>query len=91
MLLQNVSFETAAYSVLECDGSVSLEVTRRPAVGPLRVYYATRPGTATADEDYVSAKGTLEFQDGEITKDVRHPVTVFPLLVVAATTRHSAT
>ena len=42
---QAVSFASCTYSVLECNGEVVLNVTRDSAQGPLKVNFATRPGT----------------------------------------------
>lgn len=37
---------------------------------PVTVEYATAPNTATADEDYVSTSGTLQFLPGETVKTI---------------------
>jgi hypothetical protein len=41
---------------------------------PLTIDYATAPGTATADVDYISTSGTLSFAPGTTTQAI--PVTV---------------
>lgn len=41
---------------------------------PVMVDFATRDGTARAGHDYVTRAGTLLFQPGETTKEVRVPV-----------------
>jgi hypothetical protein len=61
-----VSLGSAAYSVSETNGSVTLTVNRTlNDAGPVSVNYATANGTATAGGDYTAASGTLHWDDGD--------------------------
>ncbi|MDQ3907561.1 MAG: carboxypeptidase regulatory-like domain-containing protein, partial [Acidobacteriota bacterium] len=61
-----LQLSSAAYSVGEGDGSVTLTVTRtNGSNGAASVGYATSDGTATAGSDYTAASGTLNFADGQ--------------------------
>ncbi len=54
-----------SYTVLENDGSLSITVNRvSGSSGTVTVDYATQEDTALAGVDYVSALGTLTFNDG---------------------------
>jgi solute carrier family 8 (sodium/calcium exchanger) len=65
-----VQFATWAYSCIEGCGAVPLTVSRSNAVGPMRVWYETEAGTATANEDYKTKKDWLSFADGELEKTI---------------------
>ncbi|NPV89323.1 MAG: hypothetical protein HPY50_00925 [Firmicutes bacterium] len=64
-----LAFSSAAYSVAENGGSVTITVNRSGGSdGAVTVDYATSNGTATAGSDYTAASGTLSFADGETSK-----------------------
>lgn len=61
-----VQFSTAATSVAESAGSVTLTVTRTGGSnGALSVTYTTANGTATAPSDYPATTGTVTFANGD--------------------------
>jgi hypothetical protein len=63
------AFSSAAYTVAENAGSVSVAVYRSGgASGVASVVYATSNGTATVGLDYTSTTGALSFTDGETAK-----------------------
>lgn len=66
--LGSVSFDPAAYTVIEDVGSLPITVKRGGGVGTLTVQFSTLDGTAKAGEDYVATSGTLTFLEGETTK-----------------------
>ncbi len=60
---------SAAYSVREDDGSVTVKVMRSGGSdGAVTVDYATADGTARAGSDYTTDSGTLTFAAGEVEK-----------------------
>ncbi|XP_018319809.1 sodium/calcium exchanger 3 isoform X2 [Agrilus planipennis] len=66
-----VCFDPSKYTVLESCGRFDVRVVRTGDVDtPLTVQYATEDGTATANSDYVPAKGTLHFASGEKEKQI---------------------
>jgi len=67
-----VSFSSAASSVNENAGTATITVTRDKTNGTASVNYSTSDGTATvADSDYTQViSGTLDFADGEASKDI---------------------
>lgn len=66
-----VQFSSAAYSVVEDGGSVSIGVTRSGgSFGTVTVDYATLDGSATAGSDYTFASGTLNFADGVLSQSI---------------------
>ena len=54
------------YALLESDGSVTLNVTRTPASGEMRVTWSTRDGTATGSSPGAAKKGDFETSSGEL-------------------------
>ncbi len=67
---QSLQFSNATYSANENAGSVALTVTRSGGTsGALSVDYATtESGTASAGQDFTAVSGTLDFADGESSK-----------------------
>ena len=69
--LPALSFAQNSVTVSETDGVVSLTLYLVPAsAATVTVDYATRDGTALADDDYGAASGTLTFAPGETAKTV---------------------
>lgn len=68
-----IFFEPGHYTVMENVGTFEVGVTR--AGGdlnrPCSVDYCTEDGSAEAGSDYVSAKGTLNFDSGETKKTIQ--------------------
>ena len=61
-----------AEAVTEGDGTAEFTVTlSEESSDVVRVMYATRNGTATADSDYTAASGPLTFDPGETEKTIR--------------------
>ncbi|MES9991434.1 MAG: Calx-beta domain-containing protein [Candidatus Thiodiazotropha sp.] len=73
---QNLQFNSASYSAAENSGSAAITVTRSGGdSGALSIDYATTSGgTATADQDYTTTSGTLDFADGETSKQFTVPL-----------------
>jgi hypothetical protein len=64
-----VQFASAAYSVPENGGPVTIKVYRlNGPSGAVTVDYATSGGTAVAGVNYVNATGTLSYANGETSK-----------------------
>ncbi|KAK9872481.1 hypothetical protein WA026_017949 [Henosepilachna vigintioctopunctata] len=64
-----VFFDPAKYTVLENCGQFEVRVSRIGDVDTaLKVEYATEDGTATANSDYIPAKGWLHFEPGDKEK-----------------------
>jgi hypothetical protein len=64
-----VQFASAAYSVAENGGSVTIRVFRfNGPSGAVSVDFSTAGGTATAGADYVATNGTLNYANGETSK-----------------------
>jgi uncharacterized repeat protein (TIGR02543 family) len=64
-------FSLSSYDVMENDATVSLTVERvNGASGAVSVNYATVDDTAMAGQDYTAASGTLNFANGETSKDI---------------------
>jgi len=64
-------FEAATYNVAESAAAVALTVRRvAGSDGSANVDYATVPETATADADYTSISGTLDFAAGETERSL---------------------
>ncbi|MFL7790658.1 MAG: Calx-beta domain-containing protein [Anaerolineae bacterium] len=60
-----VDFGSAAYSITENEGTLTMNVTLdSPSGRTITVTYTTSDGTATAGEDYVAISGTLVFTPG---------------------------
>ena len=57
----------AADSVVSGSTSVTIQVTRAGATGPVTLDFATLDGTAHAGTDYVATTGTLALADGQPT------------------------
>ena len=65
----------SATTVNECAGDVSFTVVLEPGSGDaVAVAYATSEGTASADEDYEHAAGTINFGVGETERTVIVPI-----------------
>jgi hypothetical protein len=65
------SFSINDASVPDEPGTMTFTVTRSgPTARPSRVSYATRDGTATAGNSYISETGTLSFAVGETRKTI---------------------
>ena len=65
----SLAFGSAAYTVSEDGGSVTITVCRTGGSdGSVSADYAAGGGTATAGSDYVPVGGTLTFADGETEK-----------------------
>ncbi|HVT59691.1 MAG TPA: Calx-beta domain-containing protein [Thermoanaerobaculia bacterium] len=61
-----IQFSSAAYSVAENAGSVTITVTRKGgSSGMVGVHYATSDGTGVAGTHYTAASGTLSWGDGD--------------------------
>jgi solute carrier family 8 (sodium/calcium exchanger) len=58
------------YAVLESQPNFTFHVMRHPAKGVATIKYKTEDITAKAGEDYEKSEGTIEFADGESTKDI---------------------
>ncbi|MEM7352511.1 MAG: Calx-beta domain-containing protein [Acidobacteriota bacterium] len=59
-------FESSSFTVAENAGMAPITVRRSGGTdGEVSVDFATADGTATADEDYTPAAGTITFADGE--------------------------
>ena len=59
----------------ESAGTVDLDVRRvTGSAGAVSVDYATVPVTATADADYTTTAGTLDFADGETSRTLSVPI-----------------
>jgi solute carrier family 8 (sodium/calcium exchanger) len=54
------------YALLESDGSVTLNVTRTPPTGTMKVKWSTRDGTAKGSDPGASKKGDFEKSSGEL-------------------------
>ena len=54
------------YALLESDGSVTLNVTRTPPTGVMKVKWSTRDGTAKGSEPGAATKGDFEKSSGEL-------------------------
>mmetsp|Transcript_30879 Transcript_30879/g.39772 ORF Transcript_30879/g.39772 Transcript_30879/m.39772 type:complete len:589 (+) Transcript_30879:107-1873(+) len=63
-----VQFKSDMYIVSEGDGKLDVCVVRTNPSGTSSVQFETVGGTATADVDYKSINGVLEFADGETEK-----------------------
>jgi len=72
-LASSLTFRSPSYAVAEGAGFVELVVLRQgPANFECRVGYATKDGTANADEDYVPVRdGLLTFASGERQKTLK--------------------
>jgi hypothetical protein len=70
-----IGFATAAYTVSEDAGTVSIPVTRTGgAAGGVSIGYATANGSAAAGSDYTAQTGTLTFGAGVTTQTVTVPI-----------------
>ncbi|MEW8158965.1 MAG: Calx-beta domain-containing protein [Candidatus Thiodiazotropha endolucinida] len=69
---QDLQFSSANYSANENAGSVAVTVSRSGGTtGALSIDYATTTdGTATAGQDFTAVSGTLDFADGETSKQI---------------------
>jgi hypothetical protein len=66
-----VDFGSAAYSVTENEGTLTVEVTLdNPSGRTITVTYTTGDGTAAAGEDYVAISGTLVFTPGVTSQTI---------------------
>jgi len=54
------------YALLESDGSVTLNVTRTPPTGTMKVKWSTRDGTAKGSDPGAAKKGDFEKSSGEL-------------------------
>jgi hypothetical protein len=64
-------FSLASYSAGENGGTATINVQRiGGANGAVSVQYATNGGTATANSDYTSASGTLNWADGDTSNKI---------------------
>jgi len=61
-------FDPSTYRAREKVGEITITVKRDGPVGAGKVDYRTVDGTAKARRDYVPAKGTLRFAEGETEK-----------------------
>jgi hypothetical protein len=70
-----VEIASATYAATTNDASVDITVTRTGNTTiPVTVAYSTANGTATADEDFTAAMGTLSFLAGQTTKTINVPL-----------------
>ena len=70
-----LEFVSGTASVAESAGTVDLDVRRvTGSAGAVSVDYATVPVTATADADYTTTAGTLDFADGETSRTLSVPI-----------------
>src|SRR5262249_31695880 len=69
-------FSRADYSVSEgvVGGKATVTVVRPSPAGAASVMLATSDGTATAGQDYTPVNTTVNFADGETSKDVTIPI-----------------
>jgi len=65
-----VQFSSDVYMICEGDGKVFVVVSRADGSSQCEVAYESVGGTATPDVDYLSVKGVLVFQVGELEKRV---------------------
>merc|ERR1719253_2340924 len=67
-----VGFVAKSFACLECVKDLKLAVVRSDVTKdvPLQVDFCTRPGTAKPGEDYIHTSGTLEFNSGELSKEI---------------------
>ncbi|MEW8505145.1 MAG: Calx-beta domain-containing protein [Candidatus Thiodiazotropha sp.] len=67
---ESLQFSSVSYSAAESAGSAAITVTRSGgSSGALSIdYETTSEGTATAGQDYTATSGTLDFADGETSK-----------------------
>ncbi len=67
-----VKFQFSRYEVRETDGTISIVIERGNDgdLGAFTLNYETEASSATADEDFVSVSGTLEFGENETVKAV---------------------
>jgi hypothetical protein len=72
-----LEFSTAAYTVREDQGAITIAVTRGlSGTGAVSVRYATGDGLALAGSDYTAASGTLTWADGDLSpKTFTIPIT----------------
>jgi hypothetical protein len=64
-----LGFVATGLSAAESIGTVQIRVQRSGgSAGAVSVQYATAPGTATAEVDYVSTSGTLTWPAGDVTE-----------------------
>ena len=68
-----LQFSSGTYNVAETAGTATITVTRDgsmfgPHFAPLTINYATSANGAVPGQDYVEASGTLEFNEGEVSK-----------------------
>lgn len=62
-------FSSPTYSVNENGNFATITVNRTgETIGPVTLNFTTSNGTATADQDYLSANDTIFFQNGETSK-----------------------
>ena len=54
-------------------GPARIVVTRQPGA-PARFHWATRPGTATAGEDFEAGGGVVQFRAGERARTIEIPI-----------------
>lgn len=67
----SLEFALAVVAVDEADSSVDVEVVRSGgSAGAVSIDYVTNDGTATAGSDYVAATGTLDFADGQTSRQI---------------------
>jgi hypothetical protein len=67
-------FAAAAFHIDEPGATIHILVERREATGDVTVEYATAPGSAVADVDFLNAAGSLQFLDGERSKTFDVPI-----------------
>ncbi|WP_455209566.1 Calx-beta domain-containing protein [Kaarinaea lacus] len=67
----SLSFAQATYTVSESDGAISFVVNRSGGTdGEITIDYVISSGSATAGTDYTFTPGTLNFANGETSKNI---------------------
>ena len=66
---------SADYGVIENGGNANITINRlNGSTGEVSVNYSTSDGMAKAAQDYTETKGTVVFNDGEISKTISIPI-----------------
>jgi uncharacterized delta-60 repeat protein/uncharacterized repeat protein (TIGR01451 family) len=70
-----LGFSTTGYTINENGGPAIVTIIRRGgSTGAQTVNFATLPGTAVANVDYLPTNGTIYFGPGELSKSIQIPI-----------------